>query len=78
MDSNDSPRMLWKHSNPQSTAMYSFMEEVNKKQGLELKVCTVMDTSTRVMLSIIYRLSKSYITTLSKNALDSGNSAFTL
>lgn len=44
MDSNDSPRMLWKHPNPQSTAMYSFMEEVNKKQGLQLKVCTVMDT----------------------------------
>lgn len=28
---------LWEHSNPQSTAMYRFLKETNKKHALQLR-----------------------------------------
>jgi acetoacetyl-CoA synthetase len=31
-----SPKMLWKHPSPKSTAMYEFLEHVNKKYSLQL------------------------------------------
>lgn len=33
------PRKLWEHSDPKSTEMYKFMQNVNRKHGLNLKVC---------------------------------------
>ncbi|PQE28088.1 acetoacetate- ligase protein [Rutstroemia sp. NJR-2017a WRK4] len=36
MDSLQIPRKLWEHPNPKSTAMYRFMQEVNKKHNLQL------------------------------------------
>lgn len=32
------PRKLWEHPDPKSTDMYKFMQEVNKKHGLNLQV----------------------------------------
>ncbi|KAL2119252.1 hypothetical protein VTJ04DRAFT_6212 [Mycothermus thermophilus] len=31
------PRKLWEHPNPESTAMYHFLQDVNRKYGLNLK-----------------------------------------
>lgn len=31
------PRKLWEHPDPKSTAMYKFMQQVNRKHGLNLK-----------------------------------------
>lgn len=36
------PRKLWEHSNPQSTAMYRLMQEINGKHGLQLKVRLIL------------------------------------
>jgi len=38
MDADAVPRKLWEHGSPESTLMYRFMEEVNQKQRLQLKV----------------------------------------
>lgn len=38
MDSHKVPRKLWEHPDPTSTAMYKFMQVLNQKQGLQLKV----------------------------------------
>lgn len=32
------PRKLWEHADPTSTAMYKFMQTINQKEGLQLKV----------------------------------------
>lgn len=32
------PRKLWEHPDPMSTNMYWFMQKVNQKRGLKLKV----------------------------------------
>ena len=38
MDLTEMPRKLWEHPDPKNTEMYRFMQEVNKKHGLQLKV----------------------------------------
>ncbi|KAG6013280.1 hypothetical protein E4U41_005104, partial [Claviceps citrina] len=37
MDSSSTPRKLWEHPAPQSTAMWSFMQEANAKYGLAMQ-----------------------------------------
>lgn len=32
------PRKLWEHPDPESTQMYKFMHEVNRKSGRDLQV----------------------------------------
>lgn len=32
------PRKLWEHPNPQGTNIYKFMQEVNQKNNLNIKV----------------------------------------
>lgn len=32
------PRKLWEHPDPESTPMWEFMQGVNKKHNLQLKV----------------------------------------
>lgn len=32
------PRKLWEHPNPKGTAMWEFMQEANRRHGLELEV----------------------------------------
>lgn len=34
------PRKLWEHPDPKSTEIYKFMQNVNRKHGLNLKVRT--------------------------------------
>jgi acetoacetyl-CoA synthetase len=41
MDSLAVPRKLWEHPNPESTEMYRFMQEINKKNNLQLQVYMV-------------------------------------
>ena len=38
MDSLAVPRKLWEHPDPQSTTMYKFMQSINRKHNLRLKV----------------------------------------
>jgi len=38
-DATKLPRKLWEHPDPKSTEMYKFMQEVNQKYKLDLKVC---------------------------------------
>jgi acetoacetyl-CoA synthetase len=38
MDMNNVPRKLWEHTDPKSTSMYKLMQEINKKQGVQLRV----------------------------------------
>lgn len=38
MDSTKMPRKLWGHPNPESTAMWKFMQDLNRTYGLKLKV----------------------------------------
>lgn len=38
MDSPKVGRKLWEHPNPESTAMYKFMQLANEKHNLKLKV----------------------------------------
>lgn len=33
------PRKLWEHPDPKSTAMWKFMQEANAKRGLQMQVC---------------------------------------
>jgi hypothetical protein len=33
------PRKLWEHPDPRSTAMWKFMQEANAKRGLQMQVC---------------------------------------
>lgn len=42
MDTTQLPRKLWEHPNPTSIEMYKFMQEVNKKHGLNLTVTPVL------------------------------------
>ncbi|KAF5965799.1 acetoacetate ligase [Fusarium coicis] len=37
MDLTKTPRKVWEHPNPKSTAMWAFMQEANKLHGLNLK-----------------------------------------
>ncbi|CAM1508206.1 Fc.00g050540.m01.CDS01 [Cosmosporella sp. VM-42] len=37
MDVDRAPRKLWEHPNPKSTAMWKFMQDSNKRYGLNLK-----------------------------------------
>ncbi|KFZ23494.1 hypothetical protein V502_02032 [Pseudogymnoascus sp. VKM F-4520 (FW-2644)] len=37
MDAVNVPRKLWEHPNPESTAMYKFMQKINKKEFVQLK-----------------------------------------
>jgi hypothetical protein len=37
-DATKMPKKLWEHPNPESTDMYKFMQEVNQKYNLQLKV----------------------------------------
>jgi hypothetical protein len=32
------PRKLWEHPDPKSTAMWKFMQEANAKRGLQMQV----------------------------------------
>lgn len=43
MDMTKMPRKLWEHPDPQSTAMWKFIQEVNRIRGLKIKVyqCSV-------------------------------------
>lgn len=34
----DIPRKLWEHPDPRSTEMYKLMQEINKKENLQLEV----------------------------------------
>lgn len=38
MDLNKVPRKVWEHPDPKSTAMWAFMQEANRRHGLNLKV----------------------------------------
>jgi hypothetical protein len=40
MDLTKTPRKVWEHANPKSTAMWAFMQEANKLHGLNLTVYT--------------------------------------
>lgn len=42
MDSLEVPRKLWEHPNPKDTEMYKFMQLINQKYSLELKVGTFL------------------------------------
>jgi acetoacetyl-CoA synthetase len=42
MDSLQVPRKLWEHPDPKSTEMYKFMQDVNKKHNLEIKVSDLL------------------------------------
>lgn len=33
------PRKLWEHPDPKSTAMWKFMQDANAKRGLQMQVC---------------------------------------
>ena len=33
------PRKLWEHPNPKSTRIWRFMQDANKKRGLNMQVC---------------------------------------
>jgi hypothetical protein len=41
MDPTKMPRKLWEHPNPESTAMWKFMQDLNRTYGLNLKVSKV-------------------------------------
>jgi len=49
------PKKLWEPPNPEDTGMYKFMQTVNKKHGLNLKVCTFS-------MAVFVVLSRSYST----------------
>jgi acetoacetyl-CoA synthetase len=38
MDSLALPRKLWEHPDPQSTRMWKFMQSINRKHNLQLRV----------------------------------------
>ncbi|POR36028.1 Acetoacetyl-CoA synthetase, partial [Tolypocladium paradoxum] len=38
MELETTPRKLWEHPNPKGTAMWEFMQEANRRYGLELQV----------------------------------------
>ncbi len=38
MGSQALPRKLWEHPDPKSTVMYEFMQELNRKNSLQLQV----------------------------------------
>ncbi|KAH8594528.1 acetoacetyl-CoA synthetase-like protein [Bisporella sp. PMI_857] len=74
---NGTPRMLWKHPHPQSTAMYKFMQEINSKQNLQLKTYQELHSYSVVnrskfwdqclhFLNLIY--TGSYTTVVDENA----------
>lgn len=33
------PRKLWEHPDPKSTAMWKFIQDANAKRGLQMQVC---------------------------------------
>lgn len=41
MDPNKLPRKLWEHPDPKSTAMWKFMQDLNRSHGLTLDVSLV-------------------------------------
>lgn len=45
------PKKLWEHPNPKETEMYKFMQEVNRKQNLQLQVRNVPRASTNGRLT---------------------------
>jgi len=42
METLEVPRKLWEHPNPESTLMYKFMQELNRKHELQLKVTSAI------------------------------------
>lgn len=38
MDTHEIPRKLWEHPDPKSTQMYQYLQSVNSKFNLQLKV----------------------------------------
>lgn len=38
-DAHPVPRKLWEHPDPENTFMWRFMNEINAKRGLNIKVC---------------------------------------
>lgn len=76
MDSLTVPRKLWEHPNPESTDMYRFMQEVNNKHGLQIKVPYLVSVKVSTA-KYICRHSGSYISTQSPNVRDSGTNVST-
>lgn len=49
MDFEQTPRKLWEHPDPKSTAMWAFMQDANAKYGLNMQVSWGNFTSIRFL-----------------------------
>lgn len=73
------PRKLWEHPDPESTPMWRFLQNVNKRHGLDMKVsipCPPFDPLHPGMLTIfLSRPSRSSMNIPSETARNSGRTS---